>query len=150
MKTFRFALMLVIALAVGGVAMAAADRGTPDEAKAMAIKAAQYLKEVGPEKAFAAFDAKDGPWHDRDLYVYVQDDNYTVRAHGTIPALIGRSFPDLKDVDGKPFTREQQAIKTEGWVEYKWQDPVTKAVRPKKSFIVRVGEFTVAVGTYAD
>ncbi len=150
MKPIRFALMLVVALFTGAVAMAAAERGTPDEAKAMAIKAAQYLKEVGPEKAFAAFDAKDGPWHDRDLYVFVQDEAYTVRAHGTIPALIGKSFPDLKDVEGKPFTKLQQEIKTEGWVEYKWQDPITKTVRPKKTYVVRVGEFTVAVGAYLE
>jgi len=150
MKTMRLVLMLLAALFAATAAMAAGDRGTADEAKALAIKAAQYLKEVGAEKAFAAFDAKDGPWHDRDLYVFVQDDAYTVRAHGTIPAFIGKSFPDLKDVDGKPFTRMQQAIQTEGWIEYKWQDPVTKAIRPKKTYAVRVGEFTVAVGTYVD
>lgn len=150
MKSVRFALLLVFALFTGSVAMAAADRGTPDEAKAMALKAAQYLKEVGPAKAFAAFDAKDGPWHDRDLYVFVQDENFTVKAHGAMPTLIGRSFPDLKDVDGKPFPRLQQAIKTEGWVEYKWKDPVTNLVRPKKTYVVRVGDLTVAVGAYAD
>jgi len=150
MKPFRFAFALVLALYTGAVALAVSDRGSPDEAKALAIKAAQYLKEVGPQKAFADFNAKEGPWHDRDLYVFVQDDSFTVRAHGTIPAFIGKSFPDLKDVDGKPFTQEQQAIKTEGWIEYKWQDPITKTVRPKKTYAVRVGEFTVAVGAYLE
>src|ERR1700756_1737056 len=88
----------------------AAGQGTPDEAKALAIKAAEYLKVAGPEKAFAEFNAKDGPWHDRDLYVSVQDGNGIMLAHGTNPGLVGRSLIDLKDVDGKAFTREMLAI----------------------------------------
>jgi cytochrome c len=54
-------------------AVVAAGQATPAEAKAMAIKAAEYLKAVGPEKAFPEFNAKDGPWRDRDLYVFVDD-----------------------------------------------------------------------------
>ena len=50
-------------LVVGGAF--ATGAATPDEAKAMAMKAADYLKSSGPEKAFPAFSAKDGPWHDR-------------------------------------------------------------------------------------
>ena len=81
----------------------AAGQATPDEAKAMAVKAAEHLKSVGPEKAFPDFDSKGGPWHDRDLYVTVQDSNGVMVAHGTTPGLIGKSMLDLKDVDGKPY-----------------------------------------------
>lgn len=126
----------------------AAGQGTPDEAKAMATKAAEYLKSVGPEKAFPEFDAKEGVWHDRDLYVMVQDSKGVMVAHGTNPSLIGRSMLDLKDVDGKPFNREVQAIKDADWVNYKWQNPLTKAVEPKAAYEVRVGEFLVGVGAY--
>ena len=133
-------------LLAGGVL--AAEHATPDEAKAMAQKAADYLKQVGPEKAFAAFDAKDGPWRDRDLYVTVQDVHGTMVAHGTNSGLVGRSVLDLRDVDGKPFNHEIQAIKGTGWVEYKWQDPVTHGVEAKIAFEVRVGQYIVGVGTY--
>ncbi|HET7880486.1 MAG TPA: cache domain-containing protein, partial [Acetobacteraceae bacterium] len=126
----------------------AAGQATPDEAKVMAIKAADYLKSVGPEKAFPEFDAKDGPWHDRDLYVIVQDNKGVMVAHGTTAALIGKSTLDLKDVDGKPFNRETQAIQDAGWIEFKWQNPLTKTVEPKKQYIVRVGDYLVGVGAY--
>src|ERR1700744_5648341 len=106
----------------------AAGQATPDDAKAMAIKAADYLKSVGPDKAFPEFDAKNGPWHDRDLYVTVEDSKGVMVAHGTNPGLIGKSVIDLKDVDGKPFNREVQAVKDVGWVDFKWQNPLTKAV----------------------
>ncbi len=79
----------------------AAGQATPDEAKAMAIKAAEYLKSAGQEKAFPEFNAKDGPWHDRDLYVTVEDSKGVMVAHGTNAGLIGKSMLDLKDVDGK-------------------------------------------------
>jgi len=63
-------------------AVLAAGQATPDEAKAMAVNAAEYLKSVGPEKAFAEFNAKDGPWHDRDLYVIVENDQGVMMMHG--------------------------------------------------------------------
>lgn len=127
----------------------AAGQATPDEAKAMAIKAAEYLKSVGQETAFAAFDAKEGPWHDRDLYVTVLDRNCVVAAHGNNPGLIGKSMSTLKDVDGKPFIHDMVAVTDAGWVDYKWQNPVTKGVEPKTSYEVRVGDYVVGVGAYA-
>ena len=74
----------------------AAGQATPDEAKAMAVKAAEYLKSVGPDKAFPEFSAKDGPWHDRDVYVTVLDSKGVMVAHGTNPGLIGKSMIDLE------------------------------------------------------
>src|ERR1700683_1701046 len=78
-------------------------QATPDEAKAMAIKAADYLRSVGPDKAFPEFDAKDGPWRDRDVYVFVDDAKGVMVANGTNPGLIGKTVLELRDVDGKAF-----------------------------------------------
>jgi signal transduction histidine kinase len=131
------------------VAAKADGQATPDDAKAMATKAAEYLKTVGPDKAFPEFDAKDNTtWHDRDLYVTVVDSKGVAVAHGSSPGLIGKPVVDLKDVDGKPFIREMQAIEQVGWVDYKWQDPLTKAVEPKTVYVVRTGDYVVGVGTY--
>lgn len=126
----------------------AAGQGTPEEAEAMAIKAAEYLKSVGPEKAFPEFAAKDGPWYDRDLYVIVQNNQGVMVENGPFPVLVGRSVLDLKDVDGKPFNRDTQAIKDAGWVNFKWQNPATKMVEAKTQYIVRVGDYLVGVGAY--
>ena len=127
----------------------AAGLATPDDAKEMAIKAAEYLKANGPEQAFPQFSAKDGPWHDRDLYVTVQDGKGVMVAHGDSPALIGKSMFNLKDVDGKPFIQEKLAITDTGWVNYKWRNPITKAVEPKTQYVIRVGDYVVGVGAYA-
>ncbi len=126
----------------------AADQATPDDAKAMALKASAYLKEVGPERALPAFSAKDGPWHDRDLYVTVQDSKGVMVAHGTNTGLIGRSVLDLRDVDGKPFNREIQAVQDQSWISFKWQNPITKSVELKQQYTVRAGAYLIGVGAY--
>jgi signal transduction histidine kinase len=142
LSLFAFALL-------AATAAFALDHATPDEAKAMALKAADYLKAAGPDKAFAEFTAKDNIWHDRDLYVTVQDTKGLMLAHGGSAGIVGRSVADLKDVDGKPFTREIAAIQTEAWVTYKWQNPMTKAVEVKSMYAIRVGDYLVGVGAYA-
>jgi cytochrome c len=146
MKQFLTAAILVLALFVSQAAQAA-DRATPDEAKAMAVKAAAFLKENGPDKAFPAFD-KDPAWRDRDLYVFVQNNSGVVEAHGANAALIGKTLLNLKDVDGKPFVQEMVAVKDAAWVDYKWQNPETKTIDPKTSYVIRVGDYTVGVGAY--
>jgi cytochrome c len=126
----------------------AADQATPEDAKAMAIKAADYLKANGPAKALPEFSAKDGVWHDRDLYVTVQDSKGTMVAHGTNAGLVGRVVLELKDVDGKAFNHEIQAVTDSAWVDYKWQNPVSKAVETKTQYSIRVGDYVVGVGAY--
>jgi cytochrome c len=148
MRTLLSSVSLTVAL-LFAPAVYAAGQATADDAKAMAVKAAEYLKAVGPDKAFPDFDAKDGSWHDRDLYVYVLDNNGVMLAHGSNPGLIGKTVLDVKDVDGKPMTRETLAVKDSGWVNFKWQNPLTKAVEPKVVYVVRVGDYFVEVGAYS-
>ena len=148
MKPLPTAMMLVTMLLAAPMANAA-GQATPDEAEAMAIKAAEYLKSAGSEKAYAEFDAKDGRWHDRDLYVTVLDSNGVAVAQGNNPGLVGKSVIDLRDVDGESFARGMIAVKDASWVNFKWQNPVTKAVEPKTSYEVRVGEYVVGVGAYS-
>jgi hypothetical protein len=56
----------------------------------MAAKAAAFLKDNVPEKAFPAFQTKDNKWHDRDLYVFVEESTGMMVSHGTNPGLIGK------------------------------------------------------------
>ncbi|MBI1209413.1 MAG: histidine kinase [Azospirillum sp.] len=126
----------------------AADRGSPEEAKAMAETAAAFLKAEGPEKAFKVFMEKGGPFHDRDLYVFVQNRQATMVAHGTNPALVGKDMTNLRDVDGKLFNKAMMETKDAGWVEYKWLNPVSKAFEPKVSYVIWAGDYLVGVGAY--
>ncbi len=126
----------------------AGDKGTADEAKAMSLRAAEFLRQEGPDKAFPVFDAKDGPFHDRDLYVMVYDQTGKNVAHGANPVLIGKQLLDLKDTDGKLLIREFVAIQDQNFVDYKWPNPITKKIDQKTTYVVRVDNFLIGVGAY--
>lgn len=147
MKNVLLALALLASVVLNGESRAT-DHATPDEAKTLAVKAATYLKENGPDKAFALFNEKQGQFVDRDLYVYALDATGTGRAHPFNPALIGRNLSELKDVDGKPFVQEILAAKDTAQIDYKWLNPVSKSVEAKSAFVNRVGEYFVVVGAY--
>jgi signal transduction histidine kinase len=136
------------AVALIGTAFAA-EVGSPDEAKAMADRAAAYIKANGAENAFKTFnDKQDANFHDRDLYVFVFDPTGKVLSHGANANLVAKNMAELKDVDGKPFVKEFLAVKDTGWVDYKWQNPQSKAVEAKTTYVVRSGDYVIGVGAY--
>jgi hypothetical protein len=125
----------------------AGDAGTPEEAKAMAIRAGALLQAEGPEKAFPEFE-KGAAFHDRDLYVMVYDQTGKCVSHGANQGLIGKTLIDLKDTDGKYLIKDLVGVQDTAWIDYKWPHPLTKKIEPKTTYVVRVGEFRVGVGAY--
>jgi signal transduction histidine kinase len=140
---FFLALFLAVAPA------AAAERATVDEAKAMAEKAAVFLKAEGKDKALSTFNT-DAQFRDRDLYVFVVDNSGTTVAHGANAALIGKNLMEIRDPSGKQFVKEMVGITDRGWVDYVWQNPSTKAVEPKRSYVIREGDVVIGVGAYVN
>lgn len=134
------------------LARAEGNHGTADEAKAMVEKAAALIKQVGPEKAFAAIDDKENKeFHDRDLYVFVRGMDGNTVAHGANKGMIGHTGLDLKDADGKLYNKEMIDLaqsKGSGWVDYRWVNPVDKKIEQKSSFVEKVGDYVVGAGFY--
>lgn len=143
-------LAVALLMICGVTAAHAAEFGTKEEAKAMAEKAAAYVDEVGAQEAFKVFSSKDPRFHDRDLYVLVFDDNGKCVAHGEKPALVGKTILHLKDVNGKELVKEIVSVQDEDWVTYKWQNPATKTVQDKATYVIRRGEYVVGVGAYTN
>lgn len=145
--------LTLFALTLTGAAVAA-EKGSRDEAVALVKKAAAYLKENGKEKAFAEFNKSDGSFVDRDLYIFAYSANGegTNLAHGANPKLIGKNLLDLRDADGKAivknFIEAGNSKAGNGWVDYKWPNPVTKAVEPKTSYVEKVGDVILGSGVY--
>jgi signal transduction histidine kinase len=142
----------LIALFVVGVsAPAFANGATKDEAVAMVSKAAAYVKEVGPEKAYTEFSVKGGKWTDRDLYVVVYKIDGTVLAHGSNIKLVGKHLMDVQDVDGVYYIKDRMALaakKADFWQGYKFVNPVTKKVEPKQMFCHPVDDIAICAGVY--
>ena len=149
-RTILVAAAMAVTLA-SPAAVFADERGTADEAKAMCEKAAAFLKEAGPDKAFPVFNDPHGPYVDRDLYVFVRSMDGNTVAHGANKQMIGHTNLGLRDAGGKLYNKEMIELATakgDGWVDYRWINPVDKKIGQKSSYIVRVGDYVVGVGVY--
>lgn len=130
--------------------------GTPDEAKAMALAGYEYVQEHGLDKGIEEFKNPNGQFIDRDLYIFVFNiETGVMEGHGVKQSLVGKDVMAMRDADGKFFFREMKEVieassNGEGWVEYKWPNPVTKKIEAKKTFLKRtVGNSVIGSGAYA-
>lgn len=145
------ALAAAAAMLPSAPAGAKADRATPQEAVAMVKKGVAYIKAKGPEKAYAEFTAKNSKFKDRDLYLVVYGLDGKVWAHGQNPKMVGKVVIDLKDIDGKEFVRERVELartKSSFWQDYKFTDPITKKIEPKRMYCERLNDTVVCGGVY--
>ena len=145
-------LLLAAALPIlfsAGIAIAAGEYGTPDEAKAMLQKAVAALK-ADKAKALAMFNDGSGGFKDRDLYVYCGGPDGTFTAYIN-EKLRGASLKGLKDKDGKALGEEIYAVAEPGKfaeVEYKWNRPGAEAIIDKVAYVTKEGDEICAVGYY--
>ena len=129
----------------------AANPATPEEAKALAERAAAHMREVGPDKAIADFNDPNGGYVDRELFVVVYDPTNKIVGSYGVPVLNGKDATTLKDVEGREFGKEIIALaksKGSGWIDYRMTNPVTKKVGLKSSWVERVGDYILFVGAF--
>lgn len=140
MRKFTHYLFMVFLCLAAIAPVAAQQRGTADEAKALVDKALAHIKAVGSQKAYAEFTAT-GKWQDRDLYIFAYSFDGTNLAFGDKPGMVGKNLFDLKDANGMYVIRDLAELaktKGSGWHNYSWSDPITKKIQPKSSYVVRV------------
>lgn len=151
-NTSRIAAAMLMAACFALPATAADERGTKEEAKAMADAAFEHIKKVGPQKAYADFTTDKAAWTKKDLYVMVYDSKAVVLAHGGNEKLLGKDMSAVKDGNGKPVVTGliDMAAKGGGWYDYDWPDPITKKMMGKSTFARKQpnGEGFVGVGIY--
>ena len=139
---------LALALLLSGAA-AAEERGTPADARALLERAVALVEKEGVGVALAAFNDAEGRFVDRDLYVFCMGPEFKITAH-LDPGLRGVDVATLKDPDGKEIGREMIMIAKRGGgsIEYRWVNPVSKAVETKISFLHPAGTQYCGVGAY--
>jgi signal transduction histidine kinase len=106
---------------------------------------AAFVAEV--QKASGKFHAKPG----NPLYLFVYDLSGVVLAHGAESNLLGVNRLNVKDPDGKQYTKEFIAVgqkKGGGWVEYKRMNPETRQIEHKISFVLAEDGVVIGCGIY--
>jgi cytochrome c len=126
---------------------------TEVEAQALVEEAYDYVKKVGKQKALTEFSNPIGLFSRGELYIFAHEMKGTMIAHGFSTALVNKNNYDLKDAKGKFFVREMINLantKGEGWVEYYWENPMTKIIQVKRTYIKKVDDFFVGCGVFGD
>ena len=146
-----FALLAAFAAAVSiNAAANTAEHGTEADAQAMVKKAVAYYQKNGRDKSMAEFQKQPGPFVDRDIYVTVYDMKGDCLSQIN-PKMVGKNMIDLRDADGVYLIRDRvEAAKKadSGWQEYKFFNPVSKKVEPKRVFWERHDNIIFASGAY--
>jgi Single Cache domain 2 len=132
------------------------DHGTAAQAKAMLLKAEAAVK-ADKTKALDMFNAGEGGFRDRDLYVFcanISDGKIVAQGNPNAKQLLGQDERTIKDSTGKNFGQELYAAgkKPEGKitkVSYMFVRPGGDTTPvPKVSLVTRVSDLVCGVGYY--
>ena len=148
MKRVLCSTVLVAFFVVVGGAHLAFAGATLDDAKALVEKAVAYWKAHGREQALAEMNNPKGQFVKGELYIVAQDFKGNVLANAVNPERVGQNFNDLKDPNGKYFSRElieTARTKGSGIVEFVFVNPATKKFQPKTNYVKRVEGEEVAI-----
>jgi cytochrome c len=143
-----FALCLALA---GSQASAADERATREEAVAFVNQAVAYVKANDKAKALAEFNDPKGKFVVKELYVVAVDLQGNVLANGVNRKIVGKNLLQIKDVDGRSFVREQIEIATtkgSGWMEFRWNNPVTNQMEQRQFYLVRNEDYFIGSGIF--
>lgn len=132
--------------------MVAGEASASDADKAVALvqKAVAFYKANGMEKALEEYSNPKGQFKEGDLYVFVYDLTGTMLAHPN-NTLIGQNLIEVPDADGKLFRKEIVELgkaKGSGWVDYKYQNPKTKAIEQKTTYLEKIDELIICCGIF--
>lgn len=140
------ATILLLGLTAG---LACAD--DKETAVKMVKAAVAYIAANGEEKGLDALNNPNGEFVKGELYVFAYDLSGVMLANSFRQNLLGQNLLDVPDASGKKFRRdiiELAKTKGSGWVDYAYQNPKTKQVEQKTTYLEKVGELVVCCGIF--
>ena len=123
---------------------------SPEQATGLVKKAVAFYKANGLEKALDEFSNPKGQFKEGEVYIFAYDLAGTMLAHPN-PSLIGHNLTDVPDADGKLFRKEFVTVantKGSGWVDYKYQNPKTKLMEIKTTYVEKVEDIIICCGIF--
>ncbi len=153
MKVLRLVVAIAIFCLVQSVAMrvSADEYATKDQAVTLVNQAIARVAEVGMDKAKPEFMDHGGKFIDRDLYLIIIDKAGVRVVHGQNPKLVGKTYYDAIDVNGKEYGKVVEGIAEgpgKGWFTFTFKDPITGKLLPKENYVERAGDYTYLAGVY--
>jgi len=149
-RMFSYLAAVAVALFALNVQAQAPQYASTAEAEALVKKAIVFYKKNGKEKSVAEFQKNPGPFVDRDLYVTVYTLNADALSHIN-PKMVGKNMMELRDADGKYHIKERMeaaAKGNSGWQDFKFYNPQSKKIEPKRMYWEKYDNLVFAAGAY--
>jgi len=120
-------------------------QGSADEAHQLVERALQRVTELGWEPACREFNDPNGPFVDRDMYLFVVDRQARYLVFSAKPEWVGRTIHECSQASAasiEHFLTQAWATsdKGEGWIEYQVQRADTGEPAAKTAYIARLDE----------
>ncbi|MFZ6725735.1 cache domain-containing protein [Undibacterium sp. MH2W] len=147
MKTL-FRLMAMFLLLTSASTFAA---DVPEDAIAMVDKGLSYIEKNGKENLINEIKNKNPDFIKGDIYLYVRGIDGVILAHPFNPKLVGKNMLELPDADGKLYRKDIVNLaktKGKGWVDYRYNNPVSKEIENKSTYVYRTGDIILEAGIY--
>jgi len=147
MKSFGLSLLLTGLL----FAPMSFAQDKPADAVAMVDKGLAYMKKNGKDALVKEINAKNPEFVQGELYLYVRAVDGTVVAHPVNAKLVGKNMITLPDAEGKYFRKEiidRAKSEGKGWVDYSYNNPVSKVIEKKSTYFVLNGDVILEAGIY--
>jgi methyl-accepting chemotaxis protein len=146
---------VVLLKSLAGFNLGIRECGNADEARSMIQRAVEFIKSNGRDAFLAEVNKlAKGQFIERDLYIIVVDINSgKFIAHGINARVVNFDARASKDPDGKFYMKDMIDMSkstAEGWIEYKYNHPITGEMKAKTSYFARVGDVLMACGAYKD
>jgi len=128
----------------------AQEQTKQQKAEALVKKAAAYIKEKGKDVALKEFNDPKGKFVDGEFYIFAYTMKNICLALPSKPAQVGKDLTDITDADGKPFFLDFHKVLDSkagsGWVDYKWNNPITKKIQDKSSYLMKIDGQDLYIG----
>lgn len=120
------------------------------KAEDLVRKAADYIKQNGRETGLAEINKPNGMFTNGTNYVFAMDFTGSMLADPFDHNIVGKNQFDLQDLNGKYINRDliSKAKAGGGFEVYHWQNPVTKNMDCKKTYVLPMEGYFIASGYF--
>lgn len=146
----QFVKFLLALLLTSQLSLALAE-DNPADAIAMVDKGLAYMQKNGKDALVQEINNKNPEFFNGSIYLYLRGLDGIIIAHPINPKLVGKNMLDLPDADGKYYRKDIIALaktKGKGWVDYRYNNPVSKQVENKTTYILRNNDVILEAGIY--